>query len=59
MGKQIAYMCLNPTEAKVQELISIFRIDYSVVNPDNKWKILRSQSRFALWGKSKHPLTTL
>ncbi|KAK9242151.1 general substrate transporter [Lipomyces tetrasporus] len=24
-------------------------VDYSVVNPDNKWKILKSQSRFALW----------
>ncbi|KAK4235645.1 general substrate transporter [Achaetomium macrosporum] len=27
----------------------IHGIDYSVVNPGNKWKILRSQSRFALW----------
>ncbi|KAJ8100196.1 general substrate transporter [Lipomyces tetrasporus] len=24
-------------------------VDYSTVNPDNKWKILKSQSRFALW----------
>ncbi|GJN66136.1 hypothetical protein PLICBS_000152 [Purpureocillium lilacinum] len=24
-------------------------VDYSVVNPENKWKILKSQSRFALW----------
>ncbi|KAK9311577.1 general substrate transporter [Lipomyces starkeyi] len=24
-------------------------VDYSAVNPDNKWKILKSQSRFALW----------
>ncbi|KAH8906875.1 general substrate transporter [Coniochaeta sp. PMI_546] len=27
----------------------IHGVDYSVVNPDNKWKILRSQWRFALW----------
>ncbi|KAG9254735.1 general substrate transporter [Emericellopsis atlantica] len=27
----------------------IHGVDYSVVNPDNKWKILKSQSRFALW----------
>ncbi|KAF5675583.1 major facilitator superfamily transporter [Fusarium denticulatum] len=27
----------------------IHGVDYSVVNPDNKWKILRSQSRFAFW----------
>ncbi|KAK4033099.1 hypothetical protein C8A01DRAFT_40458 [Parachaetomium inaequale] len=27
----------------------IHGIDYSVVNPDNKWKMLKSQSRFALW----------
>ncbi|KAK2671523.1 Major facilitator, sugar transporter-like [Fusarium oxysporum f. sp. vasinfectum] len=27
----------------------IHGVDYSVVDPDNKWKILRSQSRFALW----------
>jgi hypothetical protein len=25
------------------------RVDYSIVNPDNKWKILKSQSRFAMW----------
>ncbi|KAK9233808.1 putative general alpha-glucoside permease [Lipomyces kononenkoae] len=24
-------------------------IDYSIVNPENKWRILRSQSRFFLW----------
>ncbi|KAB5570029.1 general substrate transporter [Coniochaeta sp. 2T2.1] len=28
----------------------IHGVDYSVVNPDNKWKILKSQSRFAMWG---------
>ncbi|KAK4143409.1 general substrate transporter [Dichotomopilus funicola] len=27
----------------------IHGVDYSVVNPNNKWKMLRSQSRFALW----------
>ncbi|KAM0550751.1 hypothetical protein ACHAPJ_008816 [Fusarium lateritium] len=27
----------------------IHGVDYAVVNPDNKWKILKSQSRFALW----------
>ncbi|OIW29514.1 general substrate transporter [Coniochaeta ligniaria NRRL 30616] len=27
----------------------IHGVDYSVVNPDNKWKILKSQSRFAMW----------
>ncbi|KAJ4077881.1 hypothetical protein BFJ70_g16431 [Fusarium oxysporum] len=27
----------------------IHGVDSSVVNPDNKWKILRSQLRFALW----------
>ncbi|KAH6719019.1 general substrate transporter [Leptodontidium sp. MPI-SDFR-AT-0119] len=24
-------------------------VDYSVVNPDHKWKILKTQTRFALW----------
>ncbi|KAJ9659597.1 hypothetical protein H2198_003010 [Neophaeococcomyces mojaviensis] len=24
-------------------------VDYSVVNPDDKWKILKTQSRFAFW----------
>ncbi|KAH7085266.1 general substrate transporter [Paraphoma chrysanthemicola] len=24
-------------------------VDYSVVNPDHKWRILKSQTRFALW----------
>ena len=24
-------------------------VDYSVVNPDNKWRILKTQTRFALW----------
>ncbi|RSL52043.1 hypothetical protein CEP53_008225 [Fusarium sp. AF-6] len=27
----------------------IHGVDYSVVDPANKWKILKSQSRFALW----------
>ncbi|RDL40567.1 Uncharacterized protein BP5553_00546 [Venustampulla echinocandica] len=27
----------------------IHGVDYSVVNPDNKWKILKSQMRFAFW----------
>jgi hypothetical protein len=25
------------------------RLDYSQVRPENKWKILRAQWRFALW----------
>jgi hypothetical protein len=25
------------------------RIDYTEVRPENKWKILRAQWRFALW----------
>ncbi|KAH6874021.1 general substrate transporter [Thelonectria olida] len=29
----------------------IHGVDYSVVDPANKWKILKSQSRFALWEK--------
>lgn len=26
-------------------------VDYSVVNPEQKWKILKLQSRFAFWGE--------
>jgi hypothetical protein len=29
------------------------RVDYSVVDPTKKWKILKTQSRFALWGTHK------
>lgn len=31
-------------------------VDYSVVDPTNKWRMLKSQWRFALWCMSSHPV---
>lgn len=30
-------------------------VDYSVVDPTKKWQILKTQSRFALWGTHNCP----
>lgn len=27
------------------------RIDYNVINPSNKWRMLRVQWRYGLWGE--------
>lgn len=40
------------TSRTLPRLTSLARIDYTVISTEKKWRMLRSQWRFALWGKS-------